>query len=210
MRRLRARRLRGDVGMTMAEVMVSMTVMAVLMVIFTGAIIQIHGVVNKADTIAETQLQLNNAFIRLDKEIRYARAFSDPGQVNGDWYVEYVVQQDAVATCVGLRMQTSARTLQRREWPLDQNPPAPTRWTTIASGVGSATPFTVMAADTTSVNGFGFQRLTLDMTAVQGGGSGANGARAGSTRQSNITFTALNATSGNVDATCVKARGIPS
>ncbi|WP_306831619.1 PulJ/GspJ family protein [Catenuloplanes nepalensis] len=210
MRRLRARRSRGDAGITMAEVMVSMTVMAVLMVIFTGAIIQIHGVVNKADTFAETQLQLNNAFIRLDKEVRYARAISEPAQVNGDWYVEYVIVQDTVDTCVELRMQTSTRMLQRRQWQQDQGSPAPTRWTTIANGVGSATPFTVTDADSTAVNGFGYQRLTLDMTAVQGGGSGSNGARAGSTRQSNITFTALNATATNVEETCIEARGIPS
>lgn len=211
MRRLRARRLRGDAGVTLAEVMVSMTVMAILMTVFTGAIIQIHGVVNKTDTFAETQLQLNNAFIRLDKEIRYARSISDPAQINGDWYVEYLIAPDTTDTCVELRMQAATQMLQRREWTKrDSGPPAPSRWTAIASGVSATTPFTVTDADTTSANGFTFQRLTLDMTAVQGGGSGSNGARAGSTRQSTVTFTALNATRLGVETTCTEARGIPS
>jgi prepilin-type N-terminal cleavage/methylation domain-containing protein len=201
-----------DAGVTLIEVVLAMSIMSVLMTVVTGAVLQIYHSVNEVDSLSEAQTQVNAAFIRLDREIRYARSVSDPGLVSGDYYVEYLRSVDSVDTCVELRLRTTTGELQRRQWTKNVSPLAPTAWTTLASDVTATTPFTVTAADTNSLTGFRFQRLTLAMTAVVGGGApnNAGAGRAGATRETNVTFTALNATGTNNSATCVEARTVTS
>jgi type II secretory pathway component PulJ len=203
-----ARRLpepvRGDEGTTLIEVMISMSLMAVVTVVFTSGIFEIYRWVDRADSSYEAQGQINTAFIRLDKEIRYARSISDPAQVSGDWYVEYLVSLNSVDTCVELRLATASKELQRRTWPQSSSPLTPTSWTTLASNVSGGTPFTTVAADKNTLTGFRFQRLTVNVTSSVGLGA------AGTTRQTNVTFTALNAVSPSNSSTCVEARGVSS
>ena len=209
---------RGDAGVTLIEVVVAMSIMSILMVIVTGAVLQIYHSVNEVDSLAEAQTQINTAFIRLDREVRYARGVSDPALVGGDYYVEYLRSVNSVDTCVELRLRTTTDELQRREWTKNMSPLVPGGWTTLASHVTATTPFTVTAADTTSLTGFRAQRLTLAMTAVVGGGSPSNAGagRAGANRETNVTFTALNATEppGSTGATyattCTEARTVTS
>lgn len=209
---------RGDAGVTLIEVMVAMSIMSVLMIIVTGAVLQIYHSVNEVDSLSEAQTQINAAFVRLDREIRYARAVSDPALVGTDYYVEYLRSVNSVDTCVELRLRTTTNELQRREWTKNMSPLAPGAWTTLASHVTATTPFTVTAADSGSLTGFRAQRLTLAVTAVVGGGSPSNAGagRAGATRETNVTFTALNATesagsTGSATAaTCTEARTVTS
>jgi prepilin-type N-terminal cleavage/methylation domain-containing protein len=205
-------RPRDDAGVSLIEVLVAMGIMAILMAIVTGAVAQIYHAVNRVDSLAETQSQINTAFVRLDKEVRYARGVSDPAVVGGDYYVEYVRSVNSVDTCVELRLRTSTSELQRREWTKNASPLAPSAWTTLASNVTATTPFTVTAADSGSLVGFRYQRLTLAMTAIVGGGASGNtgSGRAGATRQTNVTFTALNATASTNSTTCIEARGVSS
>lgn len=209
-------RRRDDAGVTLIELLVAMSVMSILMTIVTAAVVQIHHAVNGVDSLAQTQSQINTAFVRLDKEIRYARGVSDPALVSGDYYVEYLRSVNSVDTCVELRLRTATSELQRRQWTKNMSPLAPGAWTTLASNVTGATPFTVTAADTNSLTGFRYQRLTVALTAIVGGGSsGVNSGRAGATRQTNVTFTAMNATASSNStasnsATCTEARGVSS
>jgi Tfp pilus assembly protein PilV len=215
MRRLLRRvAARGDAGTTLAEVMVAMGLMSVVMVIATSALIQIYHSVNESENSAEAQAQVTTAFARLDQEIRYARSISTPAVLSGDNYVEYLINVDSVDTCVELRLRTSTNELQRRQWTKNATPLVPTGWTTLAAVVTSGAPFTTIAADKVTLTGFRFQRLRLTVSAVLGGGSFTSGA---SSRQTDVTFTALNATAGkNNDgsdpntATCIEARGITS
>ncbi|MFI5898197.1 prepilin-type N-terminal cleavage/methylation domain-containing protein [Actinoplanes sp. NPDC051513] len=195
---------RGDEGVTLIEVMVAMVLMAFAMAIFTGGIVEIHRWVDKTDASFEAQGQMNATYARLDKEVRYARSVSDPAQVNGDWYVEYLVSLDSVDTCVELRLSASAQELQRREWAQNVTPVAPTSWQTLATGVSGSTPFTTVAADKNSPTGFRFQRLQLNVGSTVGVGSNA------STRQTNVTFTALNATQTLNSSTCIAGRSVSS
>jgi prepilin-type N-terminal cleavage/methylation domain-containing protein len=219
MRRLQRRiRVGEDAGLTLVEVMVAMGVMSVVMVVATAAIAQIYQSVNESEDSAEAQAQVTRAFARLDQEIRYARAISTPAVLGGDYYVEYLMSVDNVDTCVELRLRTSTNELQRRQWTKNANPLIPTSWTTLAAVVTSGAPFTTIAADRVTLTGFRFQRLRLTVSAVLGGGSGGGSSTSGgSTRQTDVTFTALNATAGintnGVDpntATCTEARGITS
>jgi prepilin-type N-terminal cleavage/methylation domain-containing protein len=210
-----------DEGYSLIEVMMAMVCMSILMTLVTSAIIQIYHSVNSVDAVSAAQTQVDTAFVRLDKEIRYARAVSDPGAVGGDQYVEYLLDVDAVDTCVELRLHNATGELQRRQWATNQTPLAPTAWQILASSVVATTPFTVTAAVPVQTTDFLYQRLTLDITSVTGGGSGlsTSSGRAGSRRETNVTFTALNATgtrnsvtgTANVNATtCTEARGVSS
>lgn len=217
-RLLRRTPVSGDAGLTLLEIMVAMGILSVVMAAATTAIAQIYRSVNESENSAEAQAQVTRAFTRLDQEIRYARAISTPAVLNGDYYVEYLMNIDNVDTCVELRLLTSTNDLQRRQWIKKVTPLTPTGWTTLAAVVTSGAPFTTLAADRNTLTGFRYQRLRLTVSAVLGGGSGGGSVSSGgSTRQTDVTFTALNAMAGintnGVDpnaATCIEARGITS
>ena len=94
-----------DRGFTMTEIVVTMTVMSVVMAIFTGGIVQMFKASNKSESLAASQAQNNIAFLRLDKQIRYASGISTPGTVNSAPYVEYLLSSTGTATCYELRLE---------------------------------------------------------------------------------------------------------
>jgi prepilin-type N-terminal cleavage/methylation domain-containing protein len=213
---------RSDEGYSLIEVMMAMVCMSILMTLVTSAIIQIYHAVNGVDSTSSAQTQVDTTFVRLDKEIRYARAISDPGTVGSDQYVEYLLSVDSVDTCVELRLHNATGELQRRQWVKNQSPLVPSAWQILASSVSGTTPFAVTAADNSQLTSFRYQRLTLDVTSVTGGGPGltTSAGPAGSRRQTTVTFTALNATAadnstpgastaGN-STTCIEGRGVSS
>jgi prepilin-type N-terminal cleavage/methylation domain-containing protein len=217
------RRAPDDEGYSLIEVMMAMVCMSILMTLVTSAVIQVYHAVNGVDAITSAQTEVNTSFMRLDKEVRYARAISTPGAVAGDQYVEYLLSVDSVDTCVELRLNNATQELQRRQWVKNQTPLTPTPWQTLAAYVSGATPFTVTAADSSSLTSFRYQRLTLDVTSVTGGGPGQDTAqgRAGSQRETNVTFTALNttdsgasssgtSTAAQIASTCTEGRGVTS
>jgi type II secretory pathway pseudopilin PulG len=208
-----------DEGYSLLEVMMAMVCTGILMTLVTSAVIQIYHSVNSVDAVSAAQSQVDTTFSRVDREVRYARGISDPGKVNGDPYVEYLLSADSVDTCVELRLHTSTGELQRRQWVKNQSPLVPTAWQTLASSVTAATPFAVTSARPVLPSDSPYQSLTLDVTSVTGGGSGlsASAARAGSRRETTVTFTALNAIipTGSVDTTtssttCTEGRGVSS
>ena len=190
MRRL-ARALRrrvggGDAGITMIDVMVSTVVMSFVLLVFTTAMLQIYRSTNRTQTLSQAQSQVNTAFLRLDTQLRYAAAISKETTVNGDPYVEYLTSNTGSRVCTELRVHSGQ--LQQRTW---TQPPAPavpgpgnetpTKWVPLASTVTAAT-FTFRDADDTA----NFQRLEISLRT----GTSATATR--SSRQTDITFTALN------------------
>jgi prepilin-type N-terminal cleavage/methylation domain-containing protein len=185
--------IRRDEGMTMIEVVVSLTLMAVLMTVFTTAVIQVYRNVNQTETLSAGQSQLNNVFLRLDKEVRYASGISQPVQVpaNSDnWYVEYLNTSRGTETCTQLRL-TSGGLLQQRTWSRNRSPIQPSGWAALAStvdNVGTQNPFTFTAADpkntSGALDGSNFHRLTIRLVAF--------GRDNKPVTESSITFTALN------------------
>lgn len=206
---------RDDAGFSLMEIVVTMTLLSVLMSLVTAAILQIYHAVNGVDSLSAAQSQVNVSFARLDREVRYARAISDPALVGADYYVEYQLTDDGVDTCVELRLQTSTSKLQRREWANTASTPVPSAWTTLADGITATTPFTVTDPDTQALIGYRYQRLALAFTSTAGGGRSLNaaGARAGAVREIKVAFTALNTTGvdlSTVSATCTQGRGVSS
>ena len=191
----------GDAGITLIEVVVSMSIMAVFMALFTTGILQIFDVANKTESMTTAQSQVNTAFLRLDKEIRYAAAISTPAPVSGSPYVEYLTTSSGVSLCTELRLNRTAMQLQRRTWTQGVLPLVPSGWLTLASGVTSATPFALVAADAADASSYQQLRISLVVS--------AGGSRTATTRTSDITFTAMNTTMVASNATtCVDGRAI--
>lgn len=199
-----------DEGYSLIEVMMAMVCTSILLTLVTSAIIQIYHSVNSVDAVSAAQSQIDTAFSRLDREVRYARGISDPAAVGGDAYVEYLLSVDSVDTCVELRVHTATGELQRRTWTKNVTPLKPSGWQTLASSVTATKPFTVTGA--TQALTAQYQTLTVDVTSVTGGGNGLSttSGRAGSQRETTVTFTALNATTANSSSTCIEGRGVSS
>jgi prepilin-type N-terminal cleavage/methylation domain-containing protein len=172
-------RATADGGITLIEVVVAMSIMSVLMAAFTVGIVQMYRSANATGSLSTTQSQLNTVFLRLDDEIRYASAISDPS-AGPDFYVEYLTSNTTPARCTQLRLGTD-RKLRLRTWP-QASPATASGWATLASGVSPVDqPFTLVTEPKSS-----FERLRLNLVAgPESGGSAIS--------RLDVTFTALNA-----------------
>ncbi len=180
----------------MTEIVVTMSVMSVVMAIFTAGVVQMYNTSNKTESLAVSQAQSNTAFLRLDKQIRYASGISAPGPAGGAAYVEYLLASSGAATCYELRLKDSK--LQQRIW-TQGGTIADSPWTVLSNGVSSSQPFTYLAPDAT----FNFQRLRLRLTTTYGGNQTLSAAN------TDITFTALNTTLGTSSASvCTEGRTV--
>jgi prepilin-type N-terminal cleavage/methylation domain-containing protein len=198
-RRRLADRANGDDGFTMLELVVTMTIMTIVLVIFASGVIQAYAAEDRVDASANSETEISIAFQRLDKEIRYAAGISNVGTVSGDSYVEFLTSFTGTAVCTELRLHVATNQLQQRTWTQGMTPLVPTAWTPLASFVTATTPFTLTPANI-AIN---FQRLEITLNATTGSGPNAI------TKQSNITFTALNTSlNTNSATTCTEGRAV--
>jgi hypothetical protein len=189
-----------DTGTTLIDVVISTTLMSFCMAMFTTGILQMYRFANKNETISTAQSQLHIAFIRLEKELRYAAGISDPGLVGLNPYVEYLTTNSGNPVCAELRLSVGNQQLQRRTWTHGAAVVAPTAWIPLVSGVTTAAPFTVLAADAT----YNFQRLQVRLVSSSGAGGTAT------STQIDVTFTALNTSLGTPNpSVCTEGRAIP-
>jgi Tfp pilus assembly protein PilE len=187
-------------GVTMIEIAVSMTVMTVVMAMFTAGVLQVYRTVVKTESLSIAQTQIVTAFQRLDHELRYASAISRLASTSHH-YVEYLMADGGTGKCVQLRLSTTTRQLSRRQWPKGAMPSTGS-WGLLVSSVeaGSAKPFDFVPASGT----FNYQRLQVHLKVTVGAGAG------GSVRESRATFTALNTSVEKTDpAVCTEGRSVP-
>jgi prepilin-type N-terminal cleavage/methylation domain-containing protein len=195
-----------DAGITMIEMVVVMSIMSVLMVLFTTSVVTVYRTFNKVDATNQAQEQVNNVFLRLDKEIRYAQAVSAPLIGTPASAVEYMMAPPpgvVEPTCVQLRLRTDTGQLQRRTW-LDSTGVVPTaNWATLLTGVepvkdGATTKpaFTLVTPNADQ----DYQRLRLNFATVAGGAAGST------SRITDITFTALNTKGSGPTGLCNQGR----
>ena len=204
------RRIDDDRGTTLAELLVGMAIMTVFMSIFLTSILMMSATANKVEATTISASQTNQAFLRLDKMVRYASAISTPGvsTTSGDWYVELDLPATAVGagdTCTQLRID--AGSLQTRTWTVSNGVAGSAGgWAPIAGNItnggvaaGSAdapfsTPSSSAAASTT------FQRLQFTFISTAGNSTTA-------TSRAQLTFTALNSdvSLGSNATTCQQA-----
>jgi prepilin-type N-terminal cleavage/methylation domain-containing protein len=184
-----------DGGFTLVESLISMTIMLVVMLMFTTGVLRIFRSANTTEQISVAQSQVYRAFQRIDKEIRYAAGISTPGTVGGSPHVEFLTTHTGSNVCVQLRLDVSARQLQRRTWTLGAGPDEDDAWFPLASEVSAATPFSYLPP----AGAFTFQRLRIRLEAAAAAGTGPVAA-------TDVTFTALN-TDPDTESTTVCGEG---
>jgi hypothetical protein len=185
-----------DAGITLVDVLVSMTIMTVVTGLFTAGIVQMYRMVNGTDDRSVAQSQVSVALLRLDKDIRYAAGVSQPYTVASNQYVDFLLPKAGSSTCVQLRVIAASKLLQRRTWTWKANPLGATPWVTLANNVTSATPFSYTAPDSE----ISYQRLTVDLRVT----TGPTGKTV--TKNSKVTYTALNTTTKSVNNDCIAGR----
>ena len=183
-----------DAGVTLTELVVTMSVMSVFGAIATAGVVQMHRSFTRTDTAATAQSEINFAFLRLDSQIRYATGISTPRSgPNGDPYVEFRTNRSGVDMCTEMRLSTASARLQWRTWTQGGTPGA---WTTLAAEVSSTTPFTYNAPGTAAA----YQSLSISLTATV----------TDSVEQFQGTFAALNTDPGTDSANyCVEGQAVP-
>ncbi|MEU8235398.1 hypothetical protein AB0C12_37905 [Actinoplanes sp. NPDC048967] len=215
MNRARRRPARPDEsGYSLVEVVVTAGLVSVLMVIFTTAVLQVFRTGAQTESAAAARSQLQLAFQRFDRELRYASWIGEPGKVGTAWYVEFASSDGK--ECLQLRLRTidpladprdtaGQGVLQLIRW-APGSPAVKTRPDqTIASQLitGSDSPFELQPAGITIAGAApftpDFERLRIRLTAKVGT----------STADADTTFTALN-TSRNTPATHQCGEGRPS
>jgi type II secretory pathway pseudopilin PulG len=181
-------------GFTLVDVVVTMSVLSVVMAIFTTGMVQMYTIASKNESLTTAQAQNTTAFLRLDRELRYATGISVPGSVAADDYVEYLTTNTGTARCTQLRL-TSGGLLQRREWVQGATPGT---WQVLASSVSADTPFERKLPAST----YGFQQLKITLRIT--------GPDAKVLAETRVTFTALNTTINTAsDTVCVDGRAAP-
>jgi type II secretory pathway component PulJ len=192
-----------DRGVTLAELAVTTGIMSVVMAIFTTGIVQLFRAGSKNEMVAVTQAQLNNAFLRLDRDLRYAAGISSPRpDTAGNTVVEYVTTGTGTAAgtsrCTQLSLDTASRTLRRQSW-TQQTGARPTgRWAVLASQLDIVQSSFTLAAPTENT---AFQRLRVVLLVATNPGGGQTRAT------TDLTFTALNSrASTDPNTICPEAR----
>jgi prepilin-type N-terminal cleavage/methylation domain-containing protein len=185
--RLQAR----DNGFSLIEVMVSMSVMSIVVVLFTGGIMQLYRAQNRSEAVTSVSQQIHTAFVRLDRDIRYSAGISVPGTVtSGSKYVEYQITNTGAVICSQLRITPAGQLQTRRK--IDSAVAGP--WSVLASQLVNPSSFTRTPA---SAGGNAYQQLVVSLTAQAGG------AAVTEKETSAFTFTALNtALSTSSDSVC--------
>lgn len=193
-----------DRGTTLMELMVGMALMSIFMGIFTVAVVGMFSATNKIQAVENSSAQLNTAFDRLDRQVRYASAIDSPvapTTANLYWSVSFKTVDPTPATdptlptctqlAVGIVGGVTQPRLAERTWQLNADgsvvTPVP-GWSQLAAGVTNGTasasspdqPFTLP-----TVVGSALQQLHLRLIAQDGAGLST-------TSVSEVTFTALN------------------
>lgn len=183
-----------DDGTSLVELIVGMTLMAIFMGMFTGAVVMMNSAMNKTQSINSTTSQLNLAFQNLDRTVRYASTISTPGiGTSGNWYVELRTTETGTEVCTQLRVDIASQQLQLRSWNVANAVASSlTAWAPISSGISNGTavsgastqPFYLKAPLPNTL----FQQLVVTLIAPSGSGASLTNST------SSFTLTALNST----------------
>jgi type II secretory pathway pseudopilin PulG len=186
-----------DAGFTLIDMMVGMTLMTIVMAVFTGAIVRMYRVANNVDAKSVAQASINVAMQRLDREVRYAKGISTPYLVNNNQYVDMLsiqrVGANTVQQCIQVRVVSGV--LAQRTWTFNASPLNLTAWVPLANGLTSATPFTYRPPN----DSVGYQQLTVALASGSGSSADSN----------TTTFIALNSDRTTSQDYCNAARAIP-
>jgi len=184
-------------GTSLMEMVVGMGLLGVFLAVFTGSMVSVYQASNHTQSVTVSSGQLNAAFLRLDKMIRYASAISTPTSTPngaGNYYVEIQTTNSGSTVCTQLRLNTGTAVLAQRSWQVPTSGTATniTSFGALASGIqADGQPFVL-----TPYGSVDFEQLNFNLKSTMG-------STASST--SDVTFTALNS-----NASSQKARTDPT
>lgn len=154
--RLSVLRATPQAGVTMTEMVVAMVMLSI---VITGALSLTHalgGQFAKDKALTASSAAAASAFLRLEKQVRYATGINTSAVVTKSGvtsaYVEMLVDTEGADTCVQWRLNSTTDQLQVRQWA--DGGTAPATFTTVARDVvnnpadSAAAPFTFSAANT--------------------------------------------------------------
>lgn len=200
---------RDDAGATLVELLVAMSILTTVLVVMLSAVVGLSRMTVKTQNTADATGDVRAAYLRLDRDVRYADAISVPGQVSGDWFVEMTRPATGTsgARCSQWRFHQAGSTLQVRTWV--RGAAVPTAWSTVAGSLAldpARAPFTRAAAGSAPAQGgnvpLARQQLAVHLLAQRGTG------RPAGTAVVDTAFTARNssaASPGNADTTTAVA-----
>jgi prepilin-type N-terminal cleavage/methylation domain-containing protein len=141
------RKRRDDAGYTLVELLVGMTILSIFLAILGTATFSMFRSVNLTQQSDYATSQLNQAYIRLEREVRFASGISNPGVDNFNQpSVEFADTTSGVQICTQIRLAPGG-VLQQRTWTDDGSPPVFSTPTTLAIDVAADTPTAPASAD---------------------------------------------------------------
>jgi prepilin-type N-terminal cleavage/methylation domain-containing protein len=204
----RARRMRKAEGFTLVEMLVAMSIFAVLLAVMMSVILSMNSAMVKTKGVGDAAQAGLRASQALDRQLRYADSINAVGRGatnTTDWYISFEAETGLGANalmCYQWRVHTGGL-LQQRSWvqtaantsAVSSTSPA---WQTVAVGVvnitSGVTPFTVQAATAA-----GFTPVLLDLV-IQGSGKPVGNA------ETKLTITARNSNTFSGSSVCNAAR----
>jgi len=151
-------------GFTLIELLVAMTIFSIVMgMVFAGMMWIVNGE-QRVSYASQASAQVEQAFQTLDSEVRYAADINLPGKDSqGNYWVEFESDWTAAEAstnspqCTQLEYNSSAGTLQQREWLLNTSTTAPSTagWLVLATNLStspSTNPFTLIRSAPNLVN----------------------------------------------------------
>ncbi|NAZ81700.1 prepilin-type N-terminal cleavage/methylation domain-containing protein [Kineococcus sp. R8] len=176
---------RGDAGYSLAELLVAMSIFAVVLGVFMSGLLVMSSGTNRVQKVGASADALRKSFTVLDRQVRSADAVNRPGASNGRYFVEFRTAGTAEvpAACYQWRYSVATGTLAYRTWPTSGAPAS--TWTTTATGLRTdvdavspkAVPFTLGAAGEATVTATGDvafsrtrARLTVDIGSARSAG----------------------------------------
>jgi prepilin-type N-terminal cleavage/methylation domain-containing protein len=191
-----------DEGYTLVELIVSMSILAVLISIFMAAMTQEYKDTVRTQAVSTAADETLRTMNRLDHTIRFASAVNRPVEVGTNWYLEYQLTatlNGAQPLCTQWKFDSTADTLAYRTWTVTGGAVTPTPFVTtsvhVVNNPATQQPFTFLPADSVYTR----QRIQVFLIVQNNRGNGA---------QIRSTFTALNTSTGTVTNPDVNNNGV--
>jgi prepilin-type N-terminal cleavage/methylation domain-containing protein len=206
-----------DGGFTLLEVVVGMTIMCIFLAIFGGSIISMFHSVDDTTHASYAQSNVNQLYLNLDRQIRYASGISQPASnvfQTGDAVVEFATSWTGTPTCTQLRLSPTGL-LQERTWGQNDSPVVPSAPRLLATDLQADTPSTPAGPSTLVAGPFATlqavdtasnQRLEIAFNAKDNRAVNTSN----KVQHVDVTFTALDTgTSTSSNSICSQGRSIP-
>jgi prepilin-type N-terminal cleavage/methylation domain-containing protein len=187
---------REDDGFTLIELMVSITLLAILMSLVTAAMLSMFTTVRKQQSSADAIDADRTVLQRLDRQVRFANAITSPGAgtTAGTTYVEWQTgNASQPKTCTQWRYASGK--FQARTWIQGSSATTTTAWSTQIVGVSAIPGKKIFDIADTSETGPGYtpqrQQLSVKFQTT-------SGTQQSSTRATQLTIVAENSPSAAV------------